>query len=356
MQATYTQKIGDTDYTVYMSGNKYVAGTHTFVIGTYQGTEHELVPSMQQDIAGLQTLVGEQEQVNQEQTGNINSLQEDVHNLQEEGLNGPDNEDITLHEKKYRFADKLYDELNFSGKGRTYLRKNVKSITEISGNSSTTYVKNLLSQDMLLSPHTIYHIQYNYELGNTGYFSLTQSITINNIEFKYKDVTLKPQEKIILGENGKILTNESYQWAVSLNNYYVNNGYEDTTVRVAVLASVGSGVDYTTLYSRITIPEDCILKFEGGSISYGVLDAQGTIMECSVPRSEVLNVAIYGTYEFSGYSKNSILTGSTPPEDPEIGQMFFYLGGEGDIPIWYNGVFWVDATGTQVSFDNEEET
>ena len=356
MQAAYTQKIDDTDYTVYMSGNKYVAGTHTFVVGTYQGTEQELVTSMQQDIAGLQTLVGEQEQVNQEQTGNIDNLQEDVHDLQEEGLNGPDNEDITLHEKKYRFADKLYDELNFSGKGRTYLRKNVKSITEISGNSSTTYVKNLLSQDMLLSPHTIYHIQYNYELGNTGYFNLTQSITINNIEFKYKDVTLKPQEKIILGENGKILTNESYQWAVSLNNYYVNNGYEDTTVRVAVLASVGNRVDYTTLYSRITIPEDCILKFEGGSISYGVLDAQGTIMECSVPRSEVLNVAIYGTYEFSGYSKNSILTGSTPPEDPEIGQMFFYLGGEGDIPIWYNGVFWVDATGTQVSFDNGEET
>jgi hypothetical protein len=356
MQATYTQKIDDTDYTVYMSGNKYVAGTHTFVIGTYQGTEHELVSSMQQDIAGLQTLVGEQEQVNQEQTSNIDNLQEDIHNLQEEGLNGPDNEDITLHEKKYRFADKVYDELNFSGKGRTYLRKNVKSITEISGNSSTTYVKNLLSQDMLLSPHTIYHIQYNYELGNTGYFNLTQSITINNIEFKYRDVTLKPQEKIILGENGKILTNESYQWAVSLNNYYVNNGYEDTTVRVAVLASMGSGVDYTTLYSRITIPEDCILKFEGGSISYGVLDAQGTIMECSVPRSEVLNVAIYGTYEFSGYSKNSILTGSTPPEDPKIGQMFFYLGEEGDIPIWYNGVFWVDATGAQVSFDNREET
>ena len=127
-------------------------------------------------------------------------------------------------------------------------------------------------------------------------------------------------------------------------------------MRVAVLASVGSGVDYTTLYSRITIPEDCILKFEGGSISYGVLDAQGTIMECSVPRSEVLNVAIYGTYEFSGYSKNSILSGSTPPEDPEIGQMFFYLGGEGTIPIWYNGVFWVDVTGTQVSFDNGEET
>lgn len=355
MKSTYIQKIGDTNYTVYMSGNKYVAGTHTFVVGTYQGTEHELVTSMQQDIAGLQTLVGEQEQVNQEQTGNIDNLQEDVHDLQEEGLNGPDNEDITLHEKKYRFADKLYDELNFSGKGRTYLRKNVKSITEISGNSSTTYVKNLLSQDMLLFPHTIYHIQYNYELGNTGYFNLTQSITINNIEFKYEDVTLKPQEKIILGENGKILTNESYQWAVSLNNYYVNNGYEDTTVRVAVLASVGNRVDYTTLYSRITIPEDCILKFEGGSISSGVLDAQGTIIECSVPKHEVLNVAIYGTYEFSGYSKNSIAVGATPPEDPEIGQMFFYLG-ETMIPIWYNGVFWVDATGTQVSFDNGEET
>lgn len=355
MQATYTQKIDDIDYTVYMSGNKYVAGTHTFVIGTYQGTERELVTSMQQDIAGLQTLVGEQEQVNQEQTGNIDNIQGDVRDLQEEGLNGPDNEDITLREKKYKFADKVYDELNFSGKGRTYLRKNIRSITEISGNSSTTYIKNLLSQDMLLSPHTIYHIQYNYELGNTGYFNLTQSITINDIEFKYKDVTLKPQEKIILGKNGKILTNESYQWAVNLNNYYINSGYEDTTVRVAVLASADNSVDYTILNSRITIPEDCILKFEGGNISNGVLDAQETIIECSVPRSEVLNALIQGTYEFSGYSKNSILTGSIPPKDPEIGQMFFYLG-ETMAPIWYNGVYWADATGTEVSFDNGGET
>lgn len=348
MQTTYTQKIDNIDYVVYMSANRYVAGTHTFVIGTYQGTERELVTSMQQDIAGLQTLVGEQEQVNQEQTGNIDNLQEDVHDLQEEGLNGPDNEDITLHEKKYRFADKQYDALNFSGMGRTLLRKNVQTITEISGTSTTTYVKNLLTQEMIPTANTIYHIQYDYEIGKTGAVALTGSITINNVEFHYRDITLHRGEKIILGENGKILTNASYQWEVSLDNFYTAQ-YEQE-IRVAVLASVGTKVHYTILKTTLSIPENCVLKFEGGSVSNGFLTAEGTIIDCYLPDSTIFkNTYLAGTWKYSGYPDNvKPNTGMTLPENPDTGQMFFLLGDNVSKPVWYDGVEWVDATGATI--------
>lgn len=348
MQTTYTQKIDNIDYIVYMSANRYVAGTHTFVVGTYQGTEHELVTSMQQDIAGLQTLVGEQEQVNQEQTGNINNLQEDIHDLQEEGLNGPDNEDITLHEKKYRFADKQYDALNFSGMGRTLLRKNVQTITETSGNSTTTYVKNLLTQEMIPTANTIYHIQYDYEIGKTGAAALTGSITINNVEFHYRDITLHNGEKIILGENGKILTNASYQWEVSLDNFYT--AQHEQEIRVAVLASVGTKVHYTILNTTLSIPENCVLKFEGGSVSNGFLTAEGTIIDCYLPDSTIFkNTYLSGTWKYSGYPDNvKPNTGITLPENPNAGQMFFLLGDHVSKPVWYDGFVWVDATGATI--------
>ena len=347
MQTTYTQKIDNMDYVVYMSANKYVAGTHTFVVGTYQGTEHELVTAMQQDIAGLQTLVGEQEQVNQEQAGDIDNLQTNVNDLQEEGLNGPDNEDIILSDKKYKFANKQYDALNFSGMGRTLLRKNVQTITEISGNSTTTYVKNLLTQEMIPTANTVYHIQYDYEIGKTGTAALTESITINNVEFHYRDITLQEDEKIILGENGKILIDTSHQWEVSSNNFYTAQEAQD--IRVAVPANVGTEVHYTILNAALSIPENCVLKFEGGSVSNGCLTLEGTIIDCYLPYGIIFKrTSLQGTWKYSGYP-NNVTIGVSLPKNPIIGQMFFLeKSDDTSQPVWYDGTKWVDATGAAI--------
>ena len=76
----------------------------------------------------------------------------------------PDNEDtvgvpegnLTL----LKFANKEYDPVNFSGLARTFLRKNITT------NSSGTTI-NLLTQEMVNTPHTIYHIQYDYDLNGS---------------------------------------------------------------------------------------------------------------------------------------------------------------------------------------------
>ena len=164
MEPASYQKIEGVDYAIYMSSNKYIAGTHTFTVGTYKGSEKDLITSVQQDVSGLQTLMGEQEELNQEQSKNIENIQENVEALKDEGLNGPDNEDITLVDRKYKFADKAYSELDFSGMGRVYLRKNIQDIVETDGNVTTITKKNILTQGMISKTDTIYIIQYDYDL------------------------------------------------------------------------------------------------------------------------------------------------------------------------------------------------
>lgn len=75
-----------------------------------------------------------------------------VINYNSDIYNNPDEEDITVVDEKLKFKDKPYSAATFSGLGRVYLRKNIV------GN------KNVLTQDMINQPNTIYHIQYDYDL------------------------------------------------------------------------------------------------------------------------------------------------------------------------------------------------
>ena len=76
-----------------------------------------------------------------------------VINYNSDIYNNPDEEDITSVAEKLKFKDKAYSAAIFSGLGRVYLRKNL-----VDG-------KNILTQDMINQPSTIYYIQYDYDLG-----------------------------------------------------------------------------------------------------------------------------------------------------------------------------------------------
>lgn len=71
--------------------------------------------------------------------------------------NLPDDEDLESVDdgtgsKVMKFRNKAYSAENFSGLGRVYLRKNM-----VEG-------KNVLTQEMISEPNTIYHIQYDYDM------------------------------------------------------------------------------------------------------------------------------------------------------------------------------------------------
>lgn len=70
--------------------------------------------------------------------------------------NNPDEEDITAIDNRLKLKDKVYLPTTFSGLGRVYLRKNL-----VGG-------KNVLTQDMINQPNTIYLIQYDYDLDATS--------------------------------------------------------------------------------------------------------------------------------------------------------------------------------------------
>ena len=74
----------------------------------------------------------------------------------------PDEEDLTVSKPDKNgnaivsLKDKVYDESNFSGKGYKILRKNIQTIDGVR--------KNILTQDMINKPNTIYEIRYDFDL------------------------------------------------------------------------------------------------------------------------------------------------------------------------------------------------
>lgn len=83
------------------------------------------------------------------------------------GMTIIDSEDIvtevnSANQTSLKFADKTYNEADFSGLGRVYLRKNIVKVEDpVTGNTITM---NLLQQSMISKENTIYILQYDYNL------------------------------------------------------------------------------------------------------------------------------------------------------------------------------------------------
>ena len=69
-----------------------------------------------------------------------------------------DEEDTTTDKGKIKFKDRAYEPDKFSGKGYKILRKNIVCNTE------TGESKNILTQDMINEPNTVYEIRYDFDL------------------------------------------------------------------------------------------------------------------------------------------------------------------------------------------------
>lgn len=83
------------------------------------------------------------------------------------GMTVVDSEDIvtetnSANQTSLKFANKTYNEADYSGLGRIYLRKNVVNVEDpITGNTITI---NLLQQSMISKENTTYILQYDYNL------------------------------------------------------------------------------------------------------------------------------------------------------------------------------------------------
>lgn len=131
--------------------------------------------------------------------------------------NAPDEEDLTSEKQGntdvLKFKDKAYNAALYSGLGRVYLRKNIVTL-EGTG-------KNVLTQAMVNTTNTIYHIQYDYDInGQTinlpaGCVLEFDGGSIKNGTLNLADTSIKA-DRVIFGDNltitGKCLQVASPEW------------------------------------------------------------------------------------------------------------------------------------------------
>ena len=109
-----------------------------------------------------------------------------------------DDEDLIGVNNRLKLKDRVYDPDNFSGKGYVILRKNI-----VEG-------KNILTQEMINEPNTIYEIRYDFDLNGT-------EITLSeNCVLKFNGGSLS---------NGTINGNYAKIEAETLDNILINIKY-----------------------------------------------------------------------------------------------------------------------------------
>jgi len=188
-------------------------------------------------------------------------------------------------------ADKDYDTAKFSGMGRVNLQKNI-----VDGH-------NYLTQEMISKANTIYKIQYDYEIApvTTGYIAeLNQGvIEVEGHNFNYKVIDVNAGD-IITKESGMGNTTAIlYQTADNVwhNPHTPTLTVEDGwTIAIADVVGGSTAVNYNVTTRSITIPENCVLEFEGGSISGGTLVGNGTGIEASVVKIFSIDIILSSTW------------------------------------------------------------
>ena len=243
--------------------------------------------------------------------------------------NFPDDEDITVKDGKLKFKDKVYDPNNYSGMGRTILRKNM-----VDG-------VNVLTQEMMSEPNVIYVIQYDYDLRGETIIVPDNSIlwylggSLNNghitsddedrliiwgnlngdieIDIDVSLVGAPADEEDITTESGVLKFKDKEYDTASFSGlgrkYLRKNIVKGKNILTQDMISSNNTIyiiqyDYDLNGQEITIPENCVLQFEGGSLSNGTLI--GTISDIKSKSKTILfsNIVIKGTWKVENIFSN----------------------------------------------------
>ena len=220
----------------------------------------------------------------------------------------PDNEDIDLNASdQLQLANKLYDVSAFSGLGRVYLRKNIVTLGGVG--------KNVLTQAMVNTANTIYHIQYDYDLNG-------QTITL-------------PAGCVLMFDGGSvkngILSGVLVTSSGKINAKELGCTYNDTTkcvenvARLKILEGVTNAIHLQvtdTLYlgsGYVEISDS--IKIDGG----GELRVSGFNGFKVVGNVEVENIKIYGSdiYTSGGTTSKFIDVQAGTPNNVTIKNCYF---------------------------------
>lgn len=202
------------------------------------------------------------------------------------GLTITDSEDIvtetnSANQVALKFADKTYNEADYSGLGRVYLRKNIVNVEDpVTGN---VVKMNYLTQSMISKENTIYIVQYSYNLNG-------QTITI-------------PEGSILVFEGGSIsngsinFTNTILSGKPIMSNIISSGTLNMPEINITWLgASTQNGIDNS-------VPIQCAINIAGDSITCKKVFIPAGIYGINNPIKLIRNKNI----ELYGEGNNSVL-------------------------------------------------
>lgn len=235
--------------------------------------------------------------------------------------NHPDEEDITTDgENRLKLADKEYDTSAYSGMGRIYLRKNIQDVEVL----PTLYLQVDFIVDAVIDEVAIKAPTYT---------KLT--VVIGRDGKAYAMVADDINKYTIWDSYGEIKASTEYMdssYTLKHDTYYLVNGVYyvwDGSLKEAVLQTEKKNVltqemvnkpntiyvvqydfdlnfdwnNYDSVHNyAVKIPEGCILKYEGGSISNGLLNFSDNTYIEGLERGDCMKYGSYGYVDKPRYS------------------------------------------------------
>lgn len=296
-------------FITYNNGTKYI--TEFFSAGTDQITTESWVkdsnwtsvPDEDYISAGVKPGVGTigYEQLND----NLKQLFREKVNV----TNFPDDEDIVSVDNMLKFKDREADATKFQSKGYVILRKNLRLVNGV--------VKNILTQDMINQPNTIYEIRYDFDLGGET-IKIPDNCTISeNGGSLYNGNIVIGNAKLhgsIIGLGISIIDSHDYIFELSLVKSFKTNF--DYAINLSLKYS-GVNIPQGTydMYQSLLINKSSFSIFGNNSIiHFHTNDESGICMNHITPRSSsnvnellIKDLLVLGTYNPGEYGKGIFL-------------------------------------------------
>lgn len=183
----------------------------------------------------------------------------------------PDEEDLTASisdengNSLVSLKDRVYDPISFSGKGYKILRKNIQTVD--------SKIKNILTQNMINKPNTIYEIRYDFDL-NGETIEMKEGCTLKFNGGSLKNGTINYNNTTILG-HARIDCN-------------VLGKLCNTTLNITYLGCIGDGItDNSDRFQQI------LNTFPGANLYVpdGIFVISKTIV---IPGNPYGEISIYG--------------------------------------------------------------
>lgn len=238
------------------------------------------------------------------------------------------NEDITYSaDNKYVFADKYYNAEAFSGLGRIFIRKNIQESVTL---EDKFYC--VLGADGFRYIFCVYQNEFYYIFNNGAGLVLNRNVVYENLDYKPEyvpifvnkslsyqrtqgqlsyDVFMPDGNVKVLGNNDTVI--DAYQDGM-LDRYVVQKNILEQSVFAYSNTRYILQYDFDINSKTITLPENCYLDFQGGSINS--TGQEGTLISPTgsvttiisfQEKEEILkNVELVGEFVFTKFNQDWI--------------------------------------------------